>query len=49
LRNDEISSGITTLTLNNPRRYNALSLGMLYDLQSQLDDIAKDEVSGEVA
>jgi len=44
LRNDETASGITTLTLNNPRKYNLLSWELLDALQKQLDDIAADSV-----
>ena len=44
LRNNDISSGITSLTLNNPKRYNVLSSDMLDKLQYQLDDIAQDSV-----
>lgn len=35
--------GVTTLTLNQPERFNALSEAMLSALQSALDDIAQDE------
>jgi len=41
LRRDE--AGITTLTLDRPDRYNALSEELLSALQSALDAIAKDE------
>ena len=44
LRNNDISSGITSLTLNNPKRYNVLSSDMLDKLQYQLDYIAQDSV-----
>ena len=44
LRNNDISGGITSLTLNNPKRYNVLSSDMLDKLQYQLDDIAQDSV-----
>lgn len=44
LRNNDISGGITSLTLNNPKRYNVLSSDMLDKLQHQLDDIAQDSV-----
>ena len=37
------SSGITTLTLNRPRQYNALSEEMLLALQDALDEIAADD------
>jgi enoyl-CoA hydratase/carnithine racemase len=36
-------NGITTLTLNRPNQYNALSEELLSDLQSALDAIGKDE------
>ncbi|TAM12834.1 MAG: enoyl-CoA hydratase [Nevskiaceae bacterium] len=39
LRNDR--DGIATLTLNTPKKYNALSLAMLARLQEELDAIAK--------
>ena len=35
--------GVTTLTLNRPAHYNALSESMLAALQTELDDIAKDD------
>ena len=41
LRDDQ--NGITTLTLNRPAQYNALSVRMLAELQAALDDIAADE------
>jgi len=41
LRDDD--DGITTLTLNRPTQYNALSAEMLTALQAALDDIATDE------
>lgn len=41
LRDDR--NGITTLTLNRPQQYNALSSRMLSELQKQLDDIDQDE------
>jgi enoyl-CoA hydratase/carnithine racemase len=41
LRQD--ANGITTLTLNRPNQYNALSEELLSDLQSALDAIGKDE------
>ena len=44
LRNDVDSTGITTLTLNNPNKYNVLSWAMLDVLQNQLDDIGSDSV-----
>jgi enoyl-CoA hydratase/carnithine racemase len=39
----EDSEGITTLTLNRPRQYNALSGDMLTELQTALDDIGQDD------
>lgn len=41
LRHDQ--DGITTLTLNRPQQFNALSEGMLEALQTQLDQLAHDE------
>ncbi len=41
LRDDD--AGITTLTLNRPAQYNALSSDMLAALQAALDDIAADD------
>lgn len=41
LRQD--SEGITTLTLNRPQQYNALSGDMLTELQTALDDIGQDD------
>lgn len=40
LRQDK--KGVTTLTLNRPRQYNALSEGLLGAIQHELDDIAQD-------
>lgn len=40
LRRDD--AGITTLTLNRPRQYNALSEALLVKMQAVLDDIAAD-------
>ena len=40
LRSD--SGGVTTLTLNRPKQFNALSQAMLGALQSELDAIAAD-------
>ena len=39
----EDSEGITTLTLNRPQQYNALSGEMLTELQTALDDIGHDD------
>jgi len=39
----EDSDGVTTLTLNRPRQFNALSEEMLAALQQQLDGLAADE------
>lgn len=44
LRTNVTSSGITTLTLNNPAKHNVLSWDMLDALQNQLDDIGSDSV-----
>src|SRR5215470_3949617 len=41
LREDK--DGITTLTLNRPKQYNALSEAMLAALQAELDEIAQNE------
>lgn len=41
IREDE--NGISTLTLNRPRQYNALSSAMLSELQAALDDISADD------
>lgn len=41
LREDK--NGVTTLTLNRPKQYNALSEAMLTALQTELDDIAQNE------
>ena len=41
LREDE--DGITTLTLNRPKKYNALSIALLTELQNALDDISADD------
>ena len=40
LRADSV--GITTLTLNRPRQFNALSTAMLGQLQAALDEVAAD-------
>ena len=40
LRND--AAGITTLTLNRPKQYNALSEALLAELQRALDDVTAD-------
>ena len=46
LRKDDKATGITTLTLNNPKRYNVLSSDMIDKLQNHIDDIKdKDTVS----
>jgi len=41
LRSDE-ENGVTRLTLNRPRQYNALSAALMSELQSALDAIAED-------
>ena len=43
LRDDDKSTGITTLKLNSPHNYNVLSWDMLDTLQEQIDDIATSE------
>ena len=42
LREDR-NDGITTLTLNRPRQYNALSEGLLTALQQQIEELKNDE------
>jgi enoyl-CoA hydratase/carnithine racemase len=42
LRTDD-SRGVTTLTLNRPEAFNAMSEGLLIDLQNTIDDLAKDK------
>lgn len=37
------NSGVATLTLNNPKQFNALSMALLSALQKVLDEIAKDK------
>ena len=37
------NSGVVTLTLNNPKQFNALSVALLSALQKALDEIAKDK------
>ncbi len=37
------NSGVATLTLNNPKQFNALSVALLSALQKALDEIAKDK------
>lgn len=37
------NSGVATLTLNNPKQFNALSVAILSALQKALDEIAKDK------
>jgi enoyl-CoA hydratase/carnithine racemase len=39
----EDSSGVTTLTLNRPKQYNALSENLIAELQSELDSIGNDK------
>lgn len=41
LRHD--ANGITTLTLNRPQQFNALSAALLNELLSALDALAKDQ------
>ncbi len=40
LRND--ANGIATLTLNRPKQYNALSTGLMSEVQAALDDLRED-------
>jgi 1,4-dihydroxy-2-naphthoyl-CoA synthase len=42
-RHDDREHFVTTLTLNNPQKYNVLSSAMIDALQLQLDDIAKND------
>lgn len=42
-RYDDTESSVTTLTLNNPKKYNVLSSAMLDAMQHQLDDIAAND------
>ena len=42
LRTDD-ARGVTTLTLNRPAAFNALSEELLTDLQNNLDDLAQDK------
>lgn len=42
IRSDE-ENGVTTLTLNRPASFNALSEGMLSALQTELDELAKNQ------
>jgi enoyl-CoA hydratase/carnithine racemase len=42
-RHDDTKHAVTTLTLNNPKKYNVLSSAMIDALQLQLDDIAKND------
>lgn len=37
------NSGVVTLTLNNPKQFNALSVALLIALQEELDEIEKDK------
>jgi enoyl-CoA hydratase/carnithine racemase len=43
LLRQDLPAGVTTLTLNRPKQYNALSEAMLDELLAALDAIAKDE------
>lgn len=49
LRNDAKSTGITSLTLNNPMKCNVLSWDMIDALQKQLYDIGSDSVRSLVS
>jgi len=42
IRSDD-ERGVTTLTLNRPASFNALSEGMLSALQTELDDLARSQ------
>ena len=42
-RCDDTANAVTTLTLNNPHKYNVLSSAMIDALQLQLDDIAAND------
>ena len=37
------ASGVTTLILNRPQQYNALSLALIQELEAALDAIARDQ------
>ena len=39
----ECQDGVCTITLNNPRKKNALSLEMLADLEKNLENLQNDE------
>ena len=43
LREDDESTGVTSLRLNNPAKYNVLSMKMLDRLEEELDSISKDD------
>mmetsp|Transcript_20348 Transcript_20348/g.42575 ORF Transcript_20348/g.42575 Transcript_20348/m.42575 type:complete len:312 (+) Transcript_20348:506-1441(+) len=42
LRNDDVSTGVSTLTLNIPQKFNVLTMEMLDTLQHQLGDVSSD-------
>ena len=43
LREDDASTGVTSLRLNNPTKHNVLSMKMLDRLEEELDSISKDD------
>ena len=43
MRENNRESGVTTLTLNRPKQFNALSVELLSALQTELDSIAQDD------
>ena len=44
MRTDDNATGVTTLTMNNPEKFNVLTWEMLEALQNQLNTIADEEV-----
>lgn len=44
IRTDDNATGVTTLTLNKPEKFNVLTWEMLEALQNQLNTIADEEV-----
>ncbi|MGP4847063.1 enoyl-CoA hydratase/isomerase family protein, partial [Marinobacter sp. 1Y8] len=43
IREDNKESGVVTLTLNQPKQFNALSVEVLSAMQTELDSIAQDD------
>ncbi len=43
IREDNKESGVVTLTLNQPKQFNALSVEVLSAMQAELDNIAQDD------